>query len=57
MGQLIKFNFFTDPKIKVEDYQVAYFIKRKPGDRVTAANINEAVISGICDGDPLDSLL
>ena len=41
----------------MQDYQIAYFIKRRPAERVTMANINEAVISGICDGDPLDQLL
>ena len=41
----------------MQDYQIAYFIKRRPAERVTMANINDAVISGICDGDPLDQLL
>ena len=41
----------------MQDYQIAYFIKRRPAERVTMANINEALISGICDGDPLDQLL
>lgn len=47
----------SDPKVKVEDYQIAYFVKRKPSEKVTANNIADALITGICDGDPLDSLL
>ena len=46
-----------DPKIKVEDYQVAYFIKKKRSEKITMDNINESIIAGVCDGDPLDQLL
>ena len=41
----------------MQDYQVAYFIKRKLNERITMNNINEIVIAGLCDGDPLDQLL
>ena len=43
--------------MKVQDYQIAYFIKRKPNERITAGNIQELIIGGVCDGDPLDQLL
>lgn len=36
---------------------MAYFIKRKPSEKITAQNIQENVIGGCCDGDPLDQLL
>lgn len=36
---------------------MAYFIKRKLNEKITMANIEDLVITGTCDGDPLDQLL
>ena len=41
----------------MQDYQIAYFIKRNASDKVTIGNINDRLIAGVCDGDPLDQLL
>ena len=41
----------------MQDYQIAYFIKRNANDKITPNNIAEKIIAGVCDGDPLDQLL
>ena len=38
----------------MQDYQIAYFIKRNANDKITPNNIAEKIIAGVCDGDPLD---
>lgn len=43
--------------MKREDFQVVYFIKRVPSEKVLAETVTSQVISGLLDGDPLDDLL
>ena len=38
----------------VQNYQIAYYIKRNPAESITMGNINDMMIAGVLDGDPLD---
>ena len=46
-----------DTGVKVEDYQVVYFLKRKGDAMITFANIADIIQVGLIEGDPLDDLL
>lgn len=43
--------------IKPQDYQVIYFLKREGFQKISATNIDQALLVGMFDSDPLDSLL
>jgi dynein heavy chain len=45
------------PPISPQDYQVGYFMKRFPVDKITVDNLDEAVLFKNIGMDPLEDLL
>jgi hypothetical protein len=48
---------YLELNITAEQYQVCYFIKRSGKEQVTASQIEQQVMTGQINGNPLDDLL
>jgi hypothetical protein len=48
---------FFELNIPVEQYQVAFFIKRSGKEQITISRIDQQLISGQIEDNPLDDLL
>ena len=51
------FNMTVENTMTSEQYQVSYFVKRSGKEPVVVARINQQVMTGQINGNPLDDLL